>query len=298
MFGGKAMELRALRYFLAIAGEGSISGAAAYLNLTQPTLSRQLLELEAELGAKLMIRGGRKVTLTEKGRLFRNRALEIVELADRTAREFVASDEGVSGEIHIGGGETEAMRLIAEAAVDFRTLHPQVRYHLFSGNAVDVTERLDKGLLNFGVMIGPADLENYDSLRLPVLDVWGILMRKDSPLASLDAIKPEDLRDMPLIGSRQRLISGELADWIGRDFEELNIAATYNLIFNVTFLVEEGMGYAFCLDKLVNTANSNLCFKPLEPRLASHWDIVWKKYQVLSKPVETFLSYLHKKFER
>jgi DNA-binding transcriptional LysR family regulator len=291
------MELRALRYFLAIAGEGNISGAASYLNLTQPTLSRQLLELEAELGAKLMIRGGRKVTLTEKGRLFRNRALEIVELADRTTREFAASDEGVRGEIHIGGGETEAMRLIAEAAADFRTLHPQVRYHLFSGNAEDVTERLDKGLLNFGVMIGPADLENYDSLRLPVFDVWGILMRKDSHLASLDAIKPEDLWDAPIIGSRQRLASGELAKWIRHDFEKLNIVATYNLIFNVTFMVEAGMGYAFCLDKLVNTEDSNLCFKPLEPHIESHWDIVWKKYQTFSKPAEKFMSFLRERLD-
>lgn len=291
------MELRVLRYFLAIADEESISGAAAYLNLTQPTLSRQLLDLEEELGAKLMVRG-RKVTLTEKGRLFRNRALEIVELADRTAREFAASEECVSGEIHIGGGETDVMRLIAKAATDFRKAHPQVRYHLFSGNAEDVTERLDKGLLNFGVILGPANLENYNSLRLPIVDAWGILMRKDSPLASLDAIRPRDLRDAPIIGSRQRLISGELANWIGRDFEELNIVATYNLIFNVTLMVEEGMGYAFCLEKLVNTANSILCFKPLEPCLESHWDIVWKKYQVFSRPVEKFISYLQEEFKQ
>ncbi|MDR3363265.1 MAG: LysR family transcriptional regulator [Desulfovibrio sp.] len=293
--GEKAMELRALRYFLAIANEESISGAAAYLNLTQPTLSRQLLDLEEELGVKLMIRGGRKVTLTEKGRLFRNRALEIVELADRTAQEFAASDEGVSGEIHIGGGETEAMRLIAGAAADFRKMHPQVRYHLFSGNAEDVIERLDKGLLNFGVLLGPTNLENYESLRLPIVDTWGILMRKDSPLASLEAVRPEDLRDAPIIGPRQRLITGELAEWIGRDFGKLNIVATYNLIFNVTIMVDEGIGYAFCLDKLVNTANSNRCFKPLEPFIESYWDIVWKKYQVFSKPVEKLLSFLREK---
>jgi DNA-binding transcriptional LysR family regulator len=298
IFGGKIMELRSLRYFLAIAGEGSISGAAAYLNLTQPTLSRQLLELEEELGAKLMIRGGRKVTLTEKGRQFRNRALEIVELADRTAREFAASDESVSGEVHIGGGETEAMRLIAGVAADFRKMHPQVRYHLFSGNAEDVTERLDKGLLNFGVMLAPANLENYDSQRLPIRDEWGILMRKDSPLASLDTIRPEDLWDAPIIGSRQRLANGELAKWIRHDFEKLNVVATYNLIFNVIFMVEAGMGYAFCLDKLVNIANSNLCFKLLEPRLESYWDVVWKKYQTFSKPVEKFMSYLREKLEQ
>jgi DNA-binding transcriptional LysR family regulator len=292
------MELRVLRYFLAIAGEESISGAAAYLHLTQPTLSRQLFELEEELGAKLMIRGGRKVTLTEKGRLFRNRALEIVELADRTVREFAASDESVSGEIHIGGGETEAMRLIAGAAADFRKMHPQVRYHLFSGNAEDVTERLDKGLLNLGVMLVPASLESYESLRLPTVDVWGILMRKDSPLAVLEAIRPEDLWNAPIIGPRQRLASGELAKWIGRDFERLNIVATYNLIFNVTFMVEEGMGYAVCLGKLANTKNSNLCFKRLTPCLKSHWDIVWKKYQIFSKPVEKFIAYLQENLEQ
>jgi DNA-binding transcriptional LysR family regulator len=241
---------------------------------------------------------GNAITLTEKGRLFRNRALEIVELADRTSREFAASDESVSGEIHIGGGETEAMRLIAGATANFRKEHPQVRYHLFSGNAEDVTERLDKGLLNFGVMLVSASLENYEALRLPTVDVWGILMRKDSPLAVLEAIRPEDLWDAPLIGSRQRLASGELAKWIGRDFAKLNIVATYNLIFNVTFMVEEGMGYAVFLDKLANMTNSDLCFKRLTPCLKSHWDIVWKKYQVFSKPVEKFIAYLRERLEQ
>jgi DNA-binding transcriptional LysR family regulator len=147
-------------------------------------------------------------------------------------------------------------------------------------------------------MLVSASLENYEVLRLPTVDVWGILMRKDSPLAALEAIRPEDLWDAPLIGPRQRLASGELAKWIGRDFAKLNIVATYNLIFNVTFMVKEGMGYAVCLDKLANTANSDLCFKMLTPFLKSHWDIVWKKYQVFSKPVEKFIAYLRERLEQ
>ncbi|MDR2366588.1 MAG: LysR family transcriptional regulator [Deltaproteobacteria bacterium] len=286
------MELRVLRYFLAVAQARSVSGAAAILHLTQPTLSRQLIDLEDELGAKLFVRG-RKFALTEKGALLRKRAQEIIELADKAAGEFSAPGEAVSGAIHIGGGETDAMRLIAKAAVSFSRKHPRVSYHLHSGNAEDVSERLDKGLLDFGLIIAPTDLRKYDTIRLPASDTWGLLMRKDSPLAKLGAIRPEDVRDVPLISSRQRLVSGELSKWIGRDFDALNVVATYNLIFNAALMVEEGLGYAFCLDKLVSAAGSEaMCFKPLDPPLESTVNIVWKKYQVFSKPAEKFLQSL------
>ncbi len=287
------MELRVLRYFLAVAQEESISGAAEYLHLTQPTLSRQLMDLEEELGKKLFIRGNRRVTLTEDGLLLRRRAGEIVDLVDKTESEIRETEDAVSGDIYIGGGETEAMRLIAKTAKDLQTDYPNLRCHLFSGNADDVTERLDKGLLDFGILIGPFDIKKYEYIQLPAIDTWGVLMRKDSPLAVQDMVKPQDLWDLPLLTSRQTLVKNGLSAWIGRDYETLNIVSTYNLVFNATLMVEEGLGYALTLDKLVNTSgDSKLCFRPLEPKLEVGLVLVWKKYQVFSKATEKFLECL------
>jgi DNA-binding transcriptional LysR family regulator len=288
------MELRVLRYFLAVAREQTISGAAEALHVTQPTLSRQLKELEEGLGKKLFIRGNRKVTLTEEGIFLRNRAQEIIDLADKTEADFAASDEIISGDIYIGGGETDAMRLIAKTVKNLQQDYPHINYHLFSGNGDDVAERLDKGLLDFGILIEPADITKYDYLRLPAVDTWGVLMRKNSPLAELDNIKPENLRELPLLCSRQTLVRNEISGWLGDDYEKLNIVMSYNLVYNAALMVEEGVGYALCLDRLVNTTgDSNLCFRPLEPPLRSSLNIVWKKYQVFSKAAEKFLMYLN-----
>lgn len=288
------MEFRVLRYFLTVAREESITGAAKVLNVTQPTLSKQLMELEEELGKKLLIRGNRRVTLTEEGMLLRKRAQEIMDLVDKTESEVSSTDEALSGDIYIGGGETDAMRLIAKVVKSLQKEHPRVQYHLYSGNAGDVTERLDKGLLDFGVIIGSANIQKYDYLRLPATDTWGLLMKNDSPLAALDSIRPENLRDIPLLCSRQALAGNEISGWLLADSEKLNIVGTYNLIYNAALMVEEGIGYALCLDKLVNTTNaSNLCFKPLEPRLEAHLYIVWKKYQVFSKAAKKFMEKMH-----
>ncbi len=285
------MEFRVLRYFLAVAREESITGAAKALNVTQPTLSKQLMELEEELGKKLLIRGNRRVTLTEEGMLLRKRAQEIMELVDKTETEIGNVDEVISGDIYIGSGETDAMRLIAKAVKKLQDEHPHIQYHLYSGNADDVMERLDKGLLDFGIIIGTAHIQKYDYLRLPATDKWGLLMKKDSPLASLDSIRPENLLGIPLLCSRQALAGNELSGWFREGTEKQNIVATYNLIFNAALMVEEGIGYALCLDKLVNTTSvSGLCFKPLEPRLEASLNIVWKKYQVFSKAGEKFLK--------
>lgn len=285
------MELRVLRYFLAVAREESISRAAAYLHLTQPTLSRQLMELEAELGKPLLIRGSRRVTLTEEGILFRRRASEIVELADRAREEL--QDTAVAGDIHIGGGESDAIRLLARTARALQETNPGIRYHLHSGNAEDVGERLDRGLLDFGVMVEPENLSKYDYIRLPYTDTWGVLMRKDSPLAAKERIRPEDLWDLPLVLSRQAMGQDRVAAWLGRDYDSLHIIGTYNLLFNASLLVDEGLGYALCLDKLANTGSeSTLCFRPLEPRLEMGLYVVWKKYQVHARPAEAFLRLL------
>lgn len=251
------------------------------------------MELEEELGKKLLIRGNRRITLTEEGVLLRKRAQEIMELVDKTESEISSSDEAISGDVYIGGGETDSMRLIAKVAKKLQKEHPHIQYHLYSGNADDVTDRLDKGLLDFGVLIGTVNIQNYDYLHLPTTDTWGLLMKKDSPLSNLNSIRPENLSDIPLICSRQALSGNEISGWFGNDFEKLNIVATYNLIYNATLMVEEEIGYVLCLDKLVNTTSaSDLCFKPLEPRLEAHLNIIWKKYQVFSNAAKEFLKRL------
>lgn len=290
------MDIRILRYFLTVAREENISNAAEFLHITQPTLSRQLIELEEELGTQLLVRGNRKrpITLTEEGMLLRKRAEELVALADKIAAEFNAPDEIISGDIYIGCGETDAFRSIAKTAENLKKIYPHIRYHLFSGNAEDIAERLDKGLLDFGILIGSASLEKYDYLRLPSMDKWGLLMRKDSPLSQYDTINPQHLDQLPLLVSRQSLHSNEFSGWSGRNLDQMNIVATYNLIYNAAIMVDEGFGYALTLDKLVNTTGTNLCFKPLEPKLEAHLDLVMKKYQFFSKAAKKFLEQLQK----
>ena len=289
------MELRVLRYFLAVAREESISGAAEALHVTQPTLSRQMMELEEELGKTLFLRGKRKISLTEEGMFLRKRAQEIVTLVEKTESEFSAAEETISGDVHIGGGETDAMRLIARAAHRLQSAYPHIAYHLFSGNADDVTERLDRGLVDFGVFIEPADLSKYDFIKLPVTDIWGVPMRKDCPLAARATIRPQDLLGLPLLASNQHLVKNEFSGWFGEGYEKLNIITTYNLLYNASIMVEEGMGYALCLDKIVRTSGgSPLCFRPLEPKLEVGLHIAWKKYQFFSKAAEKFLECLQR----
>lgn len=289
------MEIRVLRYFLAVAREQNISNAAEVLHLTQPTLSRQLKELEDEIGKTLFIRGKRKITLTEDGVLFRKRAEEIVDLVKKTEVEFSESSNDISGEIFIGGGETNGFTFIAKIMNKLHEEYPNIRFNIFSGNSDDVTEKLDNGNLDFGVLIDPVDINKYNYLKLPSFDTWGILMRKDCDLAKLDIIEPKDIINLPLICSRQSLVKNSLSNWIGTDYENLNIVATYNLIFNAALMVKEGVGYAFCFDKLIDTtANKDLCFIPLKNCDTCNLFLVWKKYQVFSKPAEKFLEEIQK----
>lgn len=295
------MEIRVLRYFLAVAREGNITAAANFLHLSQPTLSRQIRDLEEELGKPLLIRKSHRVALTPEGMLFRKRAEEIISMVDKTEAEFTSMEDMVSGDVYIGGGETQAIRQIAEIARDLRRDYPGIHYHLYSGNAEDVTERLDKGLLDFGILIQPADITKYDYLNLPAKDTWGVIMRKDSPLAAKDFIEKEDLLNVPLICSRQAISphknGNEFSDWFGEDFNRLNIVTTFNLVYNATIMVEAGIGYAVTLDKLANTSESStLCFRPLKPQLESGLNIVWKKYQVFSEAAELFLDALRNNF--
>ncbi len=284
------MELRVLQYFLAVAREQSISGAAEFLHLSQPTLSRQIKDMEKELGKQLLIRGNRRITLTEEGMILCKRAEEIMELVKKTESEITLSDESIAGDIYIGAGESNSVGYIAKAANALRREYPLVHFHIESGDAQTVYEQLDKGLIDFGLLFGNIDLTKYNSISLPTKDNWGVLMPKDSELAKKDVITPNDLIKEPLIVSRQGITRGELQNWFKLPEEKLNVVATYNLLYNASLLVEEGIGYALCLDKIINTSNCNLCFKPLYPKLEVSMSIVWKKHQVFSKASNKFLD--------
>ncbi len=288
------MELRVLQYFLAIAREQSIIRAAESLHLSQPTLSTQIKNMEEELGKQLLIRGtkgSRKVTLTEEGMILRKRAEEILELVRKTENEIIRSDEVILGDVYIGAGETDSLRLLAKAAGRLKSDYPGIHYHISSGNAAFVKECLDKGLIDFGIIFGQPDLKKYEALQLPSKDIWGVMMRKDSPLSKKPAISPEDLWDQPLIISQQESGGGQLVQWMKRGISELNIVATYNLLFNASLLVEEGLGYAISFDKIINTSgDSRLCFRPLTPKREVEMHMIWKNYQIFSKPAEKFLE--------
>lgn len=289
------MEIRLLRYFLAVAQEESISKAADLLHITQPTLSRQLMDLEEELNTKLLIRGKRnkKIILTEDGKLLKSRAQEIIELTNKTESEFLFGDKNISGDIFIGGGETDSIRVIARTIKRLSLEYPNIKYHFYSGNGEDVTEKLNKGLLDFGVFIEPIDKKEYGFIQLPQNDTWGILMRKDSDLAKKEFIEPEDLINIPLFSSRQYLVKNLISGWLGYDFEKLNIIGSYNLLYNASVMVEEGLGYALCLDKLINiSGDSKLCFKPLKPKLEAGILVAWPKNQPLSKIAKLFIQKL------
>lgn len=291
------MDIRVLQYFLAVAREQTVSGAAQSLHMTQPSLSKQLKALEDELGKQLFIRGSRHITLTQEGLLLRKRAEEIISLVERTRAEIRAADEHIAGDIYIGSAETEGVRPLAQAVYQVQQQHPGIHFHFFSGDCYDVTEWLDRGLVDFGTLLEPVDVSKYDSLRLPRPDVWGLLMRKDNPLAAHAAIRPSDLKGVPLIPSRQLAGENGLSGWLGYDYEALNIVATGNLINNLVLLAQEGVGCVFTLDGLADlVCGKSLCFRPLEPRMESWMYIVWKKYPVFSRPAEFFLTQLRRNF--
>ena len=287
------MELRVLQYFLAVARENSISGAAQFLHLTQPTLSRQLKELEEELGKQLFIRGNRRITLTEEGMILRKRAEEITELVQKAEDEIAASDAMLAGDILIGAGETDGNRFLIKAIKAIQKEYPLVHFHIVSGDKAMITEAIDRGSIDFGIVFGNIDTAKYESIPVHHKDTWGVLMRRDAELAKKEFVTADDLIDQPLIISRQAFQNSELKNFFHMEQENLNIAATYSLLFNGSLMVDEGLGYAICFDKLVNVSeNSNLCFRPLQPKVEARMSILWKKYQVFSKAAQKFLQQL------
>ncbi len=284
------MELRVLQYFLAVTREQSISGAAEYLHLSQPTLSRQLKDMEDELGKQLMIRGNRKITLTEEGMILRKRAEEILNLVQKTEQEITVSNDIFAGEIYIGAGETDAVRLIAKAAKQLQEKYPDINYHISSGDSIDVFEDLDKGLIDFGLVFGSVDSSKYEYINFPIKDEYGLLVRKDDPLAKKKAISPSDIWDKPLMFNRNTRDGDLLTNWLGKSISEIHIAATYNLLYNASLMVDEGLGYAFALDKIIHTGSTNLTFIPFSPKLEAKMSLIWKKYQIFPKHTQKFLE--------
>lgn len=286
------MEIRVLEYFLAVAREQNITAAAEFLHLTQPTLSRQLKDLEEEFGKQLFIRGKRKITLTEHGMYFRKKAEEIVTLARRTEEEMKNTDQATVGDIYIGAGETDAVHHIARVARALQREYEGIRFHIISGDRTDLVDRLDKGLFDFCLLMGAIDPSKYEYLPLPYTDTWGVLMHKDAPLAEKEFITASDLWEKPLIVSRQILTASPFMRWFEKPASELHVVATYNLAFNASMMARERMGYVLTLDKLINTEGTDLCFRPLAPRQTLGMAMVWKKYQPQSKAAEKFIGAL------
>lgn len=288
--GVMTMELRVLRYFLAVAREENITKAAALLHVTQPTLSRQIQQLEEELGVKLFRRSQYRVILTDEGMLLRRRAQEIVELADKAQRELRHTEAELTGEIAIGCGESVGMTFLSRHIREFRRQHPQMQFRIYSANADDIKEHIEKGLLDMGLLTEPVDIGRYAFLRMPKKDRWGVLLPKEHPLAQRDSITPKDLLGIPLLITGRETVRNELAGWFGDIYDKIEIAATYNLILNAANMVENGVGAALCFD--LGHISDNLTFVPLSPSLETGTVLVWKKDQADSPATRQFLAYI------
>lgn len=285
------MELRVLQYFLAAAREENITKAAALLHITQPTLSRQLMQMEEELGVKLFRRGKHNILLTEEGMLLWRRAQEIVDLAEKTAKELKHGEENISGEISIGCGETQNMKPLSEMIASFREKYSDVSFNIYTTIADDVKERLENGLLDMGLLLEPVEISRYHYIRMPMKEKWQVLMRRDSPLADKKKITPDDLVDIPLIIAWRQSIRNEFENWFGYDKEKLRIASTCNLSYhNQSIMVEGGIGVAIVMDFSCN--RDTLCLRPLEPMMESGCVLVWKKNLTLSLVMQRFIEHI------
>ncbi len=290
------MEIRTLRYFLETAREGNMTRAAERLFISQPTMSKQLKELESELGAKLFIRSNYNIKLTEAGMLLKKRAEDILALVDKTEGEFRSLDEINSGDIYVGAPESEAMMLFAEAFSSLQKDYPGIRCNIHSGNLEDVCDRLDKGLLDFAIVMSFVDLSKYNYLKMPAEDSWGILLRKDDPLAEKGSFTVEEIKKHPLICSRQ-WVEQEMPQWFARGGDDIRIAATYNLAFNGAMMTRAGVGYTVTLAGLIDTGeSSDLTFRPLSGVSETGLYVIWRKYQTFTPVAQLLIKELEKRF--
>ena len=289
------MELRTLKYFLTVAREENITRAAALLHLTQPTLSRQLMQLEGELGVKLFRRSQHHIVLTGAGMLLRRRAQEIVDLAERTAQELQPGEE-IAGKISIGSGDLRSMSFLAELMGAFQRTYPQVRYELYSGDSDGIKERIERGLLDLGLLLEPVEVSRYEILRLPVRERWGVFVREDSPLAARERVTPEDLVNVPLIFSARERMQQEIVRWFGPWAEQIRLAASGNLPYNLTQLCRQGMGVFLSIE--LDQSCPGVRFVPLSPALESGTVLAWKKTETFSPATDAFLLFAQKYVNR
>lgn len=291
------MEIRVLRYFLEIARAGNMTRAAETLHISQPTLSKQMKDLEQELGKKIFRRGSSSVSLTDEGMLLRKRAEDILDMVDKTADEFKALNNITGGEARIGCAESHQIKYLAQAIKSFKEKYPLFRYHITSGNTEQVTERLDRGLIDFAVIVEPPNLSKYNYLEVPETNTWGLVIRSDDPLGQKETICADDLTDLALICSEQAM-QVDIPRWCGEKADTLNLSGTTNLAYNGSVFVKEGLGYMLTFDKLINTGEgSGLCFRPLSPPLETKMYVIWKKYQVFTPIAELLLEELKTKLK-
>lgn len=288
------MELRTLRYFLAAAQEENITRAADILHVTQPTLSRQMMDLERELGVTLMLRGKNGLTLTDDGIFFRQRAQEIVELADRLEKSFAERQNDISGMVVIGASEVVGSQTLAKLMKEFSEKYPAVQFTLYNETVDSIKERLDKGLVDIGLLLEPIDVTKYDYIRLDRQDTWGLLVREDHPLAEKASLTAQDVASCPLLLPLRENIRVEILHWLSREEKELRIPLFYTLLSNAALLVAEGLGCAFCMDgALATRSDPRLRFIPLEPRRMTHSVLVWKKNNLFSPAASLFIQAIH-----
>jgi DNA-binding transcriptional LysR family regulator len=289
----KIMDVRVLRYFLTVAKVGNITKAAEILHITQPTLSRQLMDLEEELGTGLFIRGKRQITLTDSGLLFQQRAKEIVALLDKTERDLAEQKELVGGVVSIGCVESSVSRALPKLLEEFSNRHPKVQYEIYSADGDDIREKLDRGNIDIGILLEPIEAAKYDYIRLPYQEKWGILMRRDDPLAQKISIGIEDILSLPLILPRRTLVQNEITSWLGVENGSLCIFASHNLLTNAMLLVEQKLGYAICVSGSYTIRESEqTCFVPFEPERTTGHVLAWKKNNLFSSATARFIQFI------
>lgn len=289
------MDIQVLRCFLAVAREGNITRAAEALHVTQPTLSRQLMDLEKEAGAPLLIRGKRQITLTDAGMLFQQRAREMVLIAEKTQRDLAELKGLVGGVVAIGCVETTAVRMLADVLAQFFREHPTVQYELYSADGDDVREKLDRGDIDIGILLEPVEAAKYDYFKLPCFERWGVLMRRDDPYADTDGISISEIKQLPLILSRRRIVQEEIANWLDKEYNDLRIIASHNLLTNTLALVERGLGYAVSVEgAYAIRPGGPFCFIPFKPERVTGHVLVWKKNRVFPSATQGFIQFFQR----
>lgn len=287
------MDTRLLEYFLAVAKYGNITRASEQLHVTQPTVSRQLMDLEEALGTPLLIRGKRQVTLTEAGILFQQRAEEIISLMEKTMRDVIDQDDLLGGTVTLGCVESCVSRMLPKVLAGFSARYPKVKYEIYSADGDDIREKLDQGELDFGILVEPVETAKYDFFRLPYWETWGVVMRKDDPLAQKESLQKEDILPLPLILPRREIVQDHIAGWFGVDRSQLNVFAGHNLLNNAALLAEAGLGYIICVGGSFGIrGGENLRFIPLSPERKTGHMLAWKKNRVFHSAANRFREYV------